>query len=60
MLDKKCGTLPYVAPEVLTKPYMAQPADIWSCGIILVTMLAGGNFISCAFIFLLNKQMLHN
>lgn len=41
MLDKKCGTLPYVAPEVLVKPYFAQPADIWSCGIILVTMLAG-------------------
>ncbi|BES94301.1 serine threonine-protein kinase [Nesidiocoris tenuis] len=41
LLDKKCGTLPYVAPEVLTRPYAAQPADIWSCGIVLVAMLAG-------------------
>jgi serine/threonine protein kinase len=46
MLDKKCGTLPYCPPEVLIKPYFAQPADIWSCGVILVTMLAGGNEIS--------------
>ena len=41
MLDKRCGTLPYVAPEVLTRSYHAMPADIWSCGIILITMLAG-------------------
>ncbi|XP_073990165.1 serine/threonine-protein kinase grp isoform X2 [Rhodnius prolixus] len=40
-LDKKCGTLSYVAPEVLCRPYAAQPADIWSCGIVLVAMLAG-------------------
>jgi serine/threonine protein kinase len=46
MLDKKCGTLPYCPPEVLIKPYFAQPADIWSCGVILVTMLAGGNEFS--------------
>ncbi|XP_059619251.1 serine/threonine-protein kinase grp [Phlebotomus argentipes] len=41
LLDKRCGTLPYVAPEVLVRPYAATPADIWSCGIILVTLLAG-------------------
>ena len=23
--------------------YRAEPADIWSCGIVLVAMLAGGN-----------------
>lgn len=40
-LTTKCGTLPYVAPEVLVEPYSAAPADIWSCGIILVTLLSG-------------------
>ena len=43
-LEKCCGTVPYVAPELFTrKPYRAEPADIWSCGIILVALLAGGN-----------------
>ncbi|XP_033222245.1 serine/threonine-protein kinase grp isoform X3 [Belonocnema kinseyi] len=40
-LDTRCGTLPYVAPEVLERPYQAEPADIWSSGIILVALLAG-------------------
>lgn len=40
-LERRCGTLPYVAPEVLVRPYHAEPADIWSCGIILVTLLSG-------------------
>ncbi|XP_026817442.1 serine/threonine-protein kinase grp-like isoform X1 [Rhopalosiphum maidis] len=41
-LDKNCGTRPYLAPEVLSLlPYQAEPSDIWSCGIILVSMLAG-------------------
>ena len=31
-----------MAPEVLSKSeYRAQPTDIWSCGIVLVAMLAG-------------------
>ncbi|KAK3107872.1 hypothetical protein FSP39_024097, partial [Pinctada imbricata] len=42
MLEKCCGTVPYVAPEVLSrKPYQAEPADIWSCAVILVALLAG-------------------
>lgn len=41
MLDKRCGTLPYVAPEVLTKNYRAEPIDIWSSGIVFVAMLSG-------------------
>jgi len=44
-LEKSCGTRPYLAPEVLShSPYQAEPSDIWSCGIILVSMLAGGNY----------------
>lgn len=42
LLDRCCGTPPYVAPEVLSKKqYKAEPADIFSCGIVLTAMLAG-------------------
>ncbi|XP_053125791.1 serine/threonine-protein kinase Chk1 isoform X2 [Hemicordylus capensis] len=42
LLNKMCGTLPYVAPEVLQrKDFHAEPVDIWSCGIVLTAMLAG-------------------
>ncbi|XP_053703367.1 serine/threonine-protein kinase Chk1 [Synchiropus splendidus] len=41
-LRRLCGTLPYVAPELLSQAeYKAQPADVWSCGIVLTAMLAG-------------------
>lgn len=43
LLSRLCGTLPYVAPELLrSTEYKAQPADIWACGIVLTAMLAGG------------------
>lgn len=48
-LTTKCGTLPYVAPEVLVQPYDATPADLWSCGIILVTLLSGGEWFNFIF-----------
>ncbi|CAL1287377.1 unnamed protein product [Larinioides sclopetarius] len=41
ILQNRCGTLPYVAPEVFYRKYKAEPADVWSCGILLVVMLAG-------------------
>ena len=45
-LETCCGTVPYVAPEVIAKrPYNAEPVDIWSSGIILVALLAGGYFL---------------
>ncbi len=48
-LNRLCGTLPYVAPELLSqKEYKAQPADIWACGIVLTAMLAGGKITKSA------------
>ncbi|KAL3270211.1 hypothetical protein HHI36_009267 [Cryptolaemus montrouzieri] len=47
MLDKKCGTKPYLAHEILLGPYHAMPADVWSCGCVLVAMLAGELLWSC-------------
>ncbi|XP_008276984.1 serine/threonine-protein kinase Chk1 [Stegastes partitus] len=42
LLGRLCGTLPYVAPELLSQTeFKAQPADIWACGIVLTAMLAG-------------------
>ncbi|XP_057604644.1 serine/threonine-protein kinase Chk1 isoform X2 [Hippopotamus amphibius kiboko] len=42
LLNKMCGTLPYVAPELLKrKEFHAEPVDVWSCGIVLTAMLAG-------------------
>lgn len=58
LLEKKCGTLPYVAPEVLVRAYHAEPADIWSCGIILVAFLAGGKCCKIAYMRYMKKKYL--
>jgi len=42
LLERRCGTTAYCAPEILLKPqYNAEPADLWSCGIVLVAMVTG-------------------
>ncbi|XP_057216646.1 serine/threonine-protein kinase Chk1 isoform X2 [Triplophysa rosa] len=42
LLNRLCGTLPYVAPELMShSAFHAQPADTWACGIVLTAMLAG-------------------
>eukprot|EP00092_Neocalanus_flemingeri_P023334 GFUD01025300.1.p1 GENE.GFUD01025300.1~~GFUD01025300.1.p1 ORF type:complete len:487 (-),score=199.35 GFUD01025300.1:109-1569(-) len=42
LLERRCGTMPYIAPEILVRSqYNAEPADIWSCGVVLVAMLTG-------------------
>lgn len=47
-LARLCGTLPYVAPELMSRSeFCAQPADVWACGIVLTAMLAGGEEIVC-------------
>ncbi|CAO3664701.1 hypothetical protein G6F70_002627 [Rhizopus microsporus] len=36
------GTVSYASPEILLqKPYRAEPADVWSLGILLYTLLFG-------------------
>ena len=46
-LDTCCGTVPYLAPEVIQKkPYKAEPIDVWSIGIVLVALLAGGKCLA--------------
>ena len=67
LLNRRCGTKPYMPPEVLVdEEYKAQPADLWSCGIVLVTLLAGGEHFQinchlqlfCIIILLLNYSVL--
>ncbi|KAI8875923.1 hypothetical protein K501DRAFT_125076, partial [Backusella circina FSU 941] len=42
VLNTYCGSPFYAAPEMVTAtPYKGPPVDLWSCGVILYTMLTG-------------------
>jgi len=42
LLKTYCGTLTYCSPEVMNRiPYDGKKADMWSCGILLYTMVTG-------------------
>ena len=40
-----CGSLPYIAPEVLAKQESYDPRrlDVWSCAVVFLTMTFGGS-----------------
>lgn len=41
-LTERCGSLPYVAPELSVEgSYHAEPVDVWGVGVILYTLLVG-------------------
>jgi len=40
-MDKACGTLSYVAPEVLTMQGYGKEADLWSVGVIMFLLMCG-------------------
>ncbi|KZT53445.1 CAMK/CAMKL/CHK1 protein kinase [Calocera cornea HHB12733] len=41
-LAERCGSLPYVAPELsMPDPYRAEPVDVWGAGVVLFTLLFG-------------------
>ncbi|KAK2198460.1 bifunctional EF-hand domain/Pleckstrin homology domain/Protein kinase domain/Protein kinase-like domain superfamily/EF-Hand 1 [Babesia duncani] len=41
LLTQPCGTLAYVAPEVLTLSGYNQKADVWSIGVIMFLLIRG-------------------
>ena len=42
-ISKKCGTEPYIAPEVVDGAYVTTAVDMWSIGILLHVLAVGYN-----------------
>lgn len=57
LMSTSCGSPRYAAPEILKgKLYSGELADVWSCGVILFTFLAGYNpFDDDVYVSLLQK-----
>lgn len=42
LLKTSCGSLNYAAPEIIGhRYYEGTSLDVWSCGVILFTMIVG-------------------
>jgi len=42
LLSQQCGTLIYMAPEIINKAQYSKSVDMWSVGIIMYMLLSGG------------------
>ena len=48
LLHRNCGTLTYMAPEIVRRvPYDARAADVWALGICLYSMILGHAPFEC-------------
>ncbi len=58
LLKTNCGSLNYAAPEIIgRKSYEGTTVDIWSCGVILFTMLVGALPFDDEIVSLLYKKI---
>lgn len=42
MISQRCGTLRYMAPEILLGQDYNNSVDIWSAGVVMYKLISGG------------------